>query len=645
MKKSHIALTLAATIAASASFAAIKPADKTVMSIGPEKVSLAEFEYLFNKNNQQQATATSLDDYIDMFVDYKLKVLAAKDAGYDTLSSYRSDMEKYTNELARPYLRTEAVDDSLINVAYDHLREMVDVDHILIPSSGPGVDRLKQRELADSIHDALVAGGDFAELAAKYSIDKAAAKRGGHLGFVVGGMWPYTFEDLAFNTPVGSISPVKESRYGFHIIKVNSRKPNPGMVKARHILKSTRDMDETAQANQRKVVDSLLTILRAGADFAETARANTDEPQGKQSGGELPWFSTGQMVQEFNDAAFALQPGQISEPVKTAFGWHIILCEGRKGVQPLDSIRAELETAVKNDERGNLAVKRTIDLWKGQQGLTIDNNEVNKAIQALTTPSTTPAEALPTLEQSNAVLATLGNEKITTGQVAGSFRFDADVKADVATESFRSALDNFIDKTALKQYIASLETTDTDYRNLINEYRDGMLLYEVSNAEIWDKANADTLGLQRFYEDHMSDYRWDRPHYKGFIIAATTDSLANAATEFLSNGTNGAMPSQKEIRKRYGTNVKLERVLAGKGDNAVVDHLCFGAKKPEINSRWKHYRTFGGKIIDQPENASDVKGQVSLAYQQQLEKQWLKSLHKRYKVKVDKKAIRKALGQ
>lgn len=644
MKKSAIVFTLGALAAATASFAAKSPAsEKVVMTVGPEKVTLSEFEYLYNKNNEQQAAKTSLDEYIDMFVNYKLKVAAAKDSGVDTTKSYVDEMKKYTDELARPYLRNAQVDDSLLNVAYDHMKEMVEVSHILIPGMKKGSTLARQRALADSVRNAITNGVEFAEAAMRYSMDRPTAEKGGYMGWVVGGLWPYTFEDLAFNTEPGQISKVAQSPYGFHIVRVLDRKPNPGQVKARHILKMTRGIDSLIAEKKHRQIDSLYNLLMQGADFTTIARRNTDEPQGRNNGGDLPWFYTGQMVKEFNDVAFALKPGEISKPVKTDFGWHIILCEDRRGVQPLDSVAAGIRERINNDERSLLAIGRTADIYGAKIGARIDNRG-SEAVAAILSGRGLDENALADLGKCKAVAATLPGKTITVADVAHLMQPAPMMHGADAMAAYEEAAHKALQVATLEAYVADLPNHEPDYRNLLNEYRDGMLLYEVSNANVWERANNDAEGLQAYYEAHRGDYTWDRPHYKGYVIAATSDSIADEALKYLT-AAGAANPDEltsQSVRKRYGNDVKVERVLAAKGDNAVVDNLCFNGPKPATGGRWKAYRTLLGRIIDQPEDARDVKGQVSLGYQQQLESQWLDSLRKKYKVKVDRKTLHKA---
>lgn len=646
MNKSAVTFTIGALILGSASFAAKKQNDPVVMTVGPEKVTLSEFEYLYKKNQEQQTEVTTLDDYINMFVNYKLKVAAAKDARLDTTEAYKAELNKNKDELARPYLRTQSVDDSLIQVAYNHMQELIDVSHILIQGPMKAGQEYKTRALADSIHALLLAGGNFEELAKKYSIDKSTANKGGHLGYICGGVWPYTFEDLAFTTPEGQISGVAQSRYGYHIVKPGARRSNPGSVKARHILKSTRDLSPELQARQKEIIDSLYNVVTSGADFAEVARQHTDEPQGKKNGGDLPWFNYRQMVSEFNDIAFTMQPGEISKPVKTSFGWHIILCEDRKPVAPLDSMRSDLEKRIQSDERSRLAVHRTVEKWQAAKNASISEDAKAEASAVFTEESGLTKAAIEKLSQSKTIAAKIGDATVTVADVAAKLEANSDATPKQALDKFNQITEILLNNATIDDFISTLPSTEPSYRNLLNEYRDGMLLFEISNIEVWDRANNDKEGLQKYYEAHSDEFKWDRPHYKGYVIAASNDSIADAALAHLETASKVSpnATDAKNIRKKFGNEVKVEKVLAGKGDNPIIDNLVFDGPKATTKNRWNSFRTFAGKVIEQPEDARDVKGQVSVGYQQELENNWLSELRKRYKVKVDRKKIQKALS-
>lgn len=644
MQKLFIALSLSAAIVVG-SVAAKKNADPVVMRIGNQKVAMSEFKYFHDKNAEQPVSAPELDDYIEMFVNYKLKVEAARRAGIDTTAAYREELKKNVTHLSEPYLRCREVEDSLVEVAVNHMREVLDVDHVLIPVSWRGLSPDRLFSLADSLRRELVAGSvSWAEVSSVYSADKLSASRGGHLGLITGGTYPYGFEDIAYNTPVGQISEVGRSRFGYHIVRVRSRRSNPGSIKVRHLIKIVGDTASVTEALQKRIIDSLYNVAVAGAPFARLASENTDDARGKTNGGELPWFGPGDMVAEFGDAAFALSPGEISKPVKTVFGWHIIYCEARREFEPTDSLRSAILDRIKSDERADMAVERTAARWLAAHGGRLMPEGMAEASRIFAGGGS-PA-ALDSLKRSAVPAVTVGGKDLTVGDVASSIVISEDMSADGALGLYNTAAGRMLRRMALEQYVEHLPEIDSDYRNLYNEYRDGLLFFEISNARVWNRANTDSLGLQRYFETHRSDFVWDCPHYKGLVISAVNDSIADAVYSYLVEtyvGSEPAAVSRQEIRKRFGTDAKVDRVLAGKGDNRVIDHLCFGAPAPEISNRYKAYRLFAGRVIDAPESARDVKGPVSEGYQMQLEKDWLEQLRSSIKVSVDRKAIHRAM--
>lgn len=566
----HLRALLAIAVAASATIAVTakshKKSDPVVMTVAGKDVSLGEFEYLYHKNASQQVEPQTLDEYVDMFVNYKLKVAAAEAAGIDTTEAFITEFEGYRDEIAAPYLTDKALADSMKQAALSHFATNVDVSHIMF---APGTDPAH----IDSVYNALKDGADFAETAKKESIDRPSAEKGGRMGFITAARYPYAFEDVAWNTPVGQISKPFATQFGTHIVLVNDVQPDPGQIHCRHILKMTRGLDEAAAAAKLAQADSILRVLKDGADFATVARAETDEPAGRRSGGELPWFGPGMMIPEFEKAAMALQPGEMSGIVPTAFGYHIILCEERRPSAPEEELEKQVEAMMKYDGRDTVPSARYLADF---------------------------AAARP--------------------ELAGAS----------AKEIRRAAIE-------------ALPADHPDYRNLLNEYRDGMLLYEISTREVWGRAASDTTGLRKFFDEHRDQYGYDAPHYKGYIIVATTDSIGRLAEGYLNAAadTIAAAGYAQALRREFGNDVRIEHVLAAKGDNPIVDNLVFDGPAPEPNAKWKFYAPFGGRIINAPEGPADVSGPVSTDYQQALEEAWLADLHKRFPVKINRKALKK----
>ena len=287
MKKGLLSLVI---VLAAAGIAQAKGNESPVlMTINGKPVTLSEFEYLYHKNNSQQVSTQPIDEYLQMFITYKQKVADAEAEGIDKSQAFQNEFEGYRRDLAEPYLRVQAVEDSLVNAIYDRMKEEVDVSHIMIASRGAEINPAEQKTRLDSIRNAIIAGADFEQLARRFSIDRSVIRNGGHMGYITATKFPYTFEDAAYTTPVGQISPVIETPFGYHIVKVHNRRPARGQVLVEHILKLTQGLPETEAAAKKAQIDSIATLLANGGDFEAIARQESEDPGSKREGGRLNW--------------------------------------------------------------------------------------------------------------------------------------------------------------------------------------------------------------------------------------------------------------------------------------------------------------------------------------------------------------------
>ena len=641
MKK--LLLSVAALSVAAGVFAAAPVAgDEVLMTVNGRDVTISEFLYLYNKNNSQQLQPQSVKDYVDMFVDYKLKVADAENAGIDTTAAFLAEYGKFRNELAAPYLRDKSVEDALLKEAYAHMKKDVKVSHIMIPVNRSVETDFRAKARIDSIRADILAGKiSFEDAAAKYSIDKPTALRGGLMGWLPVGRFPWAFEKAAYETPVGSVSKPVDSGFGFHLIKVIDERPSRGEVHAAHILKMTRDLPASVVETKKHSIDSIYNVLKGGADFAEVAKTESEDPGSAQRGGDLGWFGGGVMVAEFDSVAFALADGQISEPFETAFGYHIIKRYGHRDVEPLDQAREKLMALMARDGRVDEPRKARLAKLASQYGFT-----------RMKANSMTLRHRLSNLPADSAVLATVATDEMPLVQMDDNRITVADAFAALNSRSFASGADlaAAIDKSADELFenavadraITDLSSDNVDYRNLINEYRDGILLFEISNRNVWDKASKDREGLEKFFHKNASRYAWDSPRFKGFIIFAANDSILNEAVAYADSvAIEDPEDFVAQMRRHFAKYIKIERVIAAKGENPITDYLAFGAEKPQAkNQRWSSYVAYRGRILDKPEEAADVRGAATTDYQALLEKEWLKQLHKRYPVKINKKVLK-----
>ena len=635
MKKQFFAAGLAC-----ASLLAItaKNADPVLMNVAGKDVHLSEFEYLFHKNNSQQVQPQSIDDYVGMFVDYKLKVADAEAAGIDTTAAFIGEYTQFRNELSEPYMRDNSILDAMVEESYNHMTEEVLVSHIMLPSD--------KEALIDSLRNAIVAGtAKFEDIARQYSVDKPSAVKGGRMGYVVPNRFPWAFEKAAFDTPVGELSPVVNSGFGLHIIRPESRRPARGEVSAAHILRVTRNASDSVKAAQKQLIDSIYNVVVADpSKFEDLARQLSEDPGSARNGGSLGWFGPGMMVQEFDSVSFALPVGEISKPFTTAFGWHIIKKLDARGIGSLEDNKSKIIKAIEASPRNNAPREAYLDAQKKLYKASLYKDNINKIGDiAASVGERMDSAVVAALQASDMPVYTVNGVDYTLGKVAQVLTPSHALGLKTLPLEIENNATAMMNERVLELAREHLVETEAEYRNLVNEYRDGILLFEISNRNVWDRAAKDKEGLEKFFNDNRAKYTWDAPKFKSYVIFASSDSVLNNALQYASTLDSALAPADftKAMRERFGRDVKVERVIAAKGENAITDYLAFDGAKPKPDaSRWTCYAAFGGRIIDAPEEAADVRGAVVSDYQAALEKEWLAKLHDKYKVKINKKVFK-----
>lgn len=641
MKKRFIlpAIAALATVAGIAVYGGAK--DPVLMQVNGKDVPLSEFMYIYQKNNQQQENPQSIDEYLDLFVAYKLKVADAEAAGIDTTAAFRKEYQGFVKDLAEPYMRDEEVEKQLIAEAYARMQRNLDVSHIMLPFEPDDQKNEANKQLLDSIRTAIIGGADFGELAAKYSSDGGSAQNGGHLGYIAVNRLPFPFEDAAYKTPVGQISEVVEDLpYGYHIIRVNGERMNPGEVHAAHILKLTRGLSDEQKAVAKAQIDSIYNVLKGGADFAEVARSVSDDGT-REKGGDLGWFGAGRMVPEFETVAFSLADGEFSEPFESRFGYHIIKRYEHKDGPTFEEATPDIVAAIARDDRSRLPRKAKMDQYRKQYNATLIDGGMAQVKKIIDSHSGCDSLCIAELRKADIKVARVGNTDITTSQIFKTKRPISTNDPAKAYKSFTERVNSQLDQATADYAREQLAVDNPDYRNLVNEYRDGILLFEISNRNVWDRSSKDKEGLESFFRANRGKYTWDKPHYKGYVIFATNDSIADSAREYLKNNTVDNDSLVAKLRELYNHSVRVERVVSGQGDNAIVDYIAFGGERPANDkTRWTSFFGYEGRVIDAPEEATDVRGAVSADYQAYLEKEWVDSLKAKYPVKINKKVLK-----
>lgn len=565
--------------------------DKVLMTINGEPVMLSEFMYIYEKNNQETSLEKkSMEEYLDLFINFKLKVTEAIAQGVDTTEAFKKELAGYRAQATPKYMQDNEAVDSLVQLSYNRQANVRRAAHIAIqcPASADSVAEAEALAKINLARERVTTGVEkkvkkgrkwvavrepeaFADVAREMTEDPAGKENGGELGWIQVFRYVYPFEDAVYNTPVGEVTEVFRSPYGFHIALVEEERPYEE-VHAAHIMKMMPRGTEQTAMDAKKDIDSLYQVVLAGADFAEVATAHSDDKGSAVRGGDLGWFGRGMMVQPFENITFDMQPGEMSEPFPTRFGWHFVKLYDKRGIQPLDSMRQQLLMQVKRDVRYQEAEKSFIKKTRAEYNL--------------------PTEMS-----------------------------DEEVKAHAD---------------------AHLEEKYADLRNLVREYHDGILLFDVSLREVWDKANKDTEGLAAYFKANKKNYTWDEPRYKGYMIYAKDEKVAKAAKQIIKTANADSVMSY--INQRINVDsvqyVKVEKGLWVEGKNAAVDKYGFKNKTAEYTPSEEFPVVVPvGKIIKAPQEYTDVRSQVTTDYQDHLEKQWVATLREKYPVVVNEEVL------
>jgi peptidyl-prolyl cis-trans isomerase SurA len=612
-----------------------------LMTINGKPVYKSEFEYIYNKNNANNSLEKhDIKDYVNLFVNFKLKVEEAKAQGLDTTKSFVQELAGYRSQLAIPYLTDKKVDESVLLEAYDRMKEDIDVSHILIriPANATPADTLKAWTEINSILKRLPKE-DFAKIAKSVSQDQSATENSGHIGWISAFRTVYPFETMAYKTATGSISKPVRTGFGYHIIKIHSKRKSLGEVLVAHIMRFTKSGDDEMNKKAKTTIDSIYNRLMQGDNFGTLATTLSQDKGSAVKNGELPWFGTGRMVPEFENAAFALKnTGDFSKPIQTAYGWHILKLIETKGLATYDSMKEDLEKKVKRDERANLGKKSFLNKLKNDYNLQIIKPNVAEFYKLLNTKNPAIDSAfLAEAKKLEKPLISFGDKNFSQQDFVTYLKKYNKIDKTAVNEIIDEKINNFIDNELTSYEDVQLEKKYDDFRFLMQEYHDGILLFEVSNKEVWDKATKDTNGLDKYFKLHKSKYNWDKPHFKGRVIYCKNKETLKAAQSILKKPENDSIDKYLTTRLNDSIKyIKIEKGLFVQGENKAVDFEIFKQKDKNEPSKEYPFVLVTGRILkNEPEDFTDVRGLVTADYQEFLEQEWIKTLKSKYNVKIE----------
>ena len=616
---------------------------QNVLTIDNQNISLDEFNNVFNKNNyNSELTKEYLDEYMQLFVNFKLKVKEATELGLDTNAAFKSELNGYRIQLAKPYLKNKEFDKGMLSEAYERMQQDIKASHILIKVDKNSTAK-KDKEAYDKILKirSLILDNkiSFADAAKKNSDDKSALSNGGDLSYFTAFMMVYDFESAAYSTEIGEISMPTKTKSGYHIIKVTDKRKASVEVKVAHIMfKSGQGSNEKKINEAKDNIEKIADMLKKGDSFPDVAKRFSEDKSTAIKGGTLPAFGVGKMVPEFESVAFKLKEiGDISKPFRTEYGWHIITLLERKEIPKFEKIKAELERRIKSDSRNELSKKALYTKLRKTYKVVNNPKVYNLFRKKAAYPILTGT--FSSLSKNSTQLLTLNGEKIQVNSFV-NYILSNQKKGDNIDEMYI----DFVNQELLAYEESKLKTKYPEYRSLLQEYREGILLFDLTNTKVWTKAVEDTVGLKDFYTKNINNYIW------GNRVDATVYSCIDLLT---------AKSVKKAIHKKHRGNITDSEILNKINTDAplslqVNSKLFLNGENEYIDSVvWKlgiarDIKTENGSYIivdihnilqSEVKAFNETKGKVISDYQNTLEIEWIASLKKKYKVSVNKEVL------
>jgi peptidyl-prolyl cis-trans isomerase SurA len=615
------------------------PKSQTLFTVNKKTVTTNEFIYLYKKNHQNKSedfTNEKIQEYLDLFINFKLKVEEAKTRGLDTTQAFIKEYSQYKDELRKPYLPDTKLTDSLVRLTYNRMKEEVRASHILInvkPDASPE-DTLKAYNKIIDLRNKIKKGEDFGMTASEFSEDPSARTNQGNLGYFTAMQMVYPFESAAYNTKVGEVSMPIRSRFGYHIIYVTDRRPARGEVEISHIMLRTGDGKDNEKV--KNTIFDIYDELQAGVKWDELCRQYSEDPGSKDSGGKLKQFGVGAMasIPEFERIAFSLnKPGEISDPFQTQYGWHIMKLERKIPLAPFEELNASLKSRVNRDERTQVS-KQALTLKLRKDFQFTEQPAVKTKVLALADTSIQTAKwKEPAYPKANKeILFSLTGKNYSVKDFLDYAQKNQKPTSQLPAKYLEELYNHFVDASILTLQEEKIMRENPDYTYLLQEYYEGILLFEIMEKEVWNKASDDSVGQHKYYDAHVNDYQAGERAKASFYFTASNNFVAKLKP-ILEAGDEKAIQefvAQNKLKTETGFYKKEEKTILQKVPWTV------GVHSTENNGMY--YLAWLKDILPPgPMSFEEARPAVISDYQTYLEKNWVQQLKKKYSVKVNEK--------
>lgn len=646
--KQAVGLLTTLVVVVVCNFVQAKPKDKYLFKLGDQEYYEDEFRYYFFKNNNgisKDSVRYKVEEYLDLYIKFRLKVQESLSQGKDKEPGFVEEFEGYKSQLSEPYLTESKITESLIKETYERMKLERSASHILlkITENATPEDTIRVYNRLQDIRQQVENGHNFDSLAYQFSEDPSAKSNRGNLGYFSAMQMVFPFEEATFNTPVGSLAGPVRTQFGYHLIHVKDERPARGKIQVAHIM-IREPSDNTQKVLAYNKIQSVYDKLQSGEDWNELCKIHSEDFNTSKRGGALNWFGTGKIVKEFEEAAFALDTiGAISRPVKTRYGWHIIKLLGRKGLEPFEKVKPQLENSLSRQTSSRIGKDKALQTIKKQHGFRLNDDNKKAALARIDSSllqGTWSYDSI--LSEAQLTLFVIGGREVSVGSfwsyVVGRQR----QRTQTTLSTYITELYNRFEEKSIFDFEEDhLAETNFEYKMILEEYRSGILLFNLMEEMVWQKAVLDSLGQRAFYDNTREDYKTRESARVRVFVSEDQDVIAQSA-DFLDQG-------KKEIDSVFNSleplNLQVSDKTIERGEDAMLDMFWSeGIHEHEENGRY--YLIYVKEVMPEKiKEFDETRGAVISAYQDKLEKDWIEQLKKKYPLKLNKKVLKKIISE
>ena len=606
-----------------------------------------EFSRIYKKNLDlvKDDSQKDLNQYLELFVGYKLKVNKAYKLGLQNGTQYQNELKSYRTQLAKNYFNDTKITQELLEEGYKRLQKEIRASHILIlvDENASAEDTLKAYKKMEDISKKAIAGENFDDLAVQFSEDPSAKENKGDLSYFTAFRMVYPFENAAYKTPKGKISKIIRTRFGYHILKITDIRANRGEITVAHIM-ILKPKPEEKDKDAEKTINEIYQKIQQGEKFEDLAKQFSDDKSSSSKGGQLNKFGSGQLSsEEFENAAFSLaNPDDISKPFQSEFGWHIVKLIEKHPIRSMDEMKNELETKIGKDDRSKKITASLNEKLRKKYTYKRDDKQYGLISKLVTNDFYDSKWKLPeNIKDYSATLLSINTKKID-GKAFLDY-IEKQQKSGLKVKPLSKLVDalygNFLDEQLTAYYDENLETEFPDFAHVMEEYRDGLLLFDLMEKEIWDRAKTDTIGLNTFYDEHKMEHMWKK-RVDVTIASSTKQDIIKKAHALLKK-----KEKPQDIKDKLNVdnviNVMMNSGVFEEGSDALPKTMKYDVGVSDVFSEGEYYFvTKVDKVMPAGvKTLEECKGKLINEYQQYLELRWVDDLKSEFTIKINNDAF------